>query len=158
VHCFSSFSVPFETACPSALSSSKHFNVLSRYYDGQHNDARANVCLAMTAAKVYSHKTLHCLQNPPSTSLTFLKHGGVVLNHTRFEGFQKNGAQITGVHCVDDLDGTSFQIKAKAVINATGPYSDKIRKLDDPSVKELCVPSAGVLLPCQHLRQCCARK
>lgn len=92
------------------------------YYDGQHNDARANVCLAMTAAK----------------------HGGVVLNHTRFEGFQKNGGKITGVHCVDDLDGSTFQINAKSVINATGPYSDKIRKLDDPSVKELCVPSAGV--------------
>ena len=92
------------------------------YYDGQHNDARANVCLAMTAAK----------------------HGGVVLNHTRFVGFEKNGAKINGVHCVDELDGNAFQINAKSVINATGPYSDNIRKMDDPSVKELCVPSAGV--------------
>jgi glycerol-3-phosphate dehydrogenase len=95
------------------------------YYDGQHNDARANVCLAMTAAK----------------------HGGVVLNHTRFANFQKSGGKITGVHCVDELDGSAFQIEAKSVINATGPYSDNIRKMDDPSVKELCVPSAGVRHP-----------
>ena len=92
------------------------------YYDGQHNDARANVCLAMTAAK----------------------HGGVILNHTRFASFTKNGAKITGVDCVDELDGSAFRIEAKSVINATGPYSDNIRKLDDPTVKELCVPSAGV--------------
>jgi glycerol-3-phosphate dehydrogenase len=92
------------------------------YYDGQHNDARANICLAMTAAK----------------------HGGVILNHTRFEAFEKDGEKITGVRCVDDLDGSCFQIKAKAVINATGPYSDCIRKVDDPSSKDLCVPSAGV--------------
>ena len=76
--------------------------------------------------------------------MTAAKHGGVLLNHTRFAGFEKNGAKITGVHCVDELDGSAFQINAKSVINATGPYSDNIRKMDDPSVKELCVPSAGV--------------
>ena len=45
---------------------------------------------------------------------------------------------------MDELEGSAFQIKAKSVINATGPYSDIIRKMDDPSAKELCVPSAGV--------------
>lgn len=56
---------------------------------------------------------------------------------------------------MDDLDGSSFEINAKSVINATGPYSDKIRKIDDPSVKELCVPSAGVLHPSQPLTCSC---
>ena len=76
--------------------------------------------------------------------MTAAKHGGVILNHTRFANFQKNGAKITGVDCVDELDGSTFQIQARSVINATGPYSDNIRKIDDPSVKDLCVPSAGV--------------
>jgi glycerol-3-phosphate dehydrogenase len=35
-------------------------------------------------------------------------------------------------------------VKAKCVINATGPYTDSIRKMDDSSIKEICVPSSGV--------------
>ena len=76
--------------------------------------------------------------------MTAAKHGGVILNHTSFSGFEKNGAKITGVHCKDELGGSSFQIKAKSVVNATGPYSDIIRKMDDASARDLCVPSAGV--------------
>jgi len=37
-----------------------------------------------------------------------------------------------------------FKIKAKGVINATGPFSDAIRKMDDFSVQEIVAPSSGV--------------
>lgn len=42
-----------------------------------------------------------------------------------------------------------FNVKAKGVINATGPFCDGVRKMDDPSVKEIVAPSAGthVILP-----------
>lgn len=30
------------------------------------------------------------------------------------------------------------------MINATGPFTDSIRKMDDPTVKSICVPSSGV--------------
>lgn len=32
----------------------------------------------------------------------------------------------------------------QGVINATGPFSDGLRKLDDPSVQEIVAPSSGV--------------
>lgn len=35
-------------------------------------------------------------------------------------------------------------MKAKCVINATGPFTDSIRQMDDSKVKKICMPSAGV--------------
>ena len=40
--------------------------------------------------------------------------------------------------------GKVFDVRAKAVINATGPFTDSIRKMDDPKIKNICQPSAGV--------------
>ena len=37
-----------------------------------------------------------------------------------------------------------FVIRAKCVVNATGPYTDSIRQLDDPSMPLICQPSLGV--------------
>jgi hypothetical protein len=34
--------------------------------------------------------------------------------------------------------------RLQGVINATGPFSDGIRKLDEPTTKEIVAPSAGV--------------
>lgn len=32
----------------------------------------------------------------------------------------------------------------QGIINATGPFSDGLRKMDDPSIKEIVAPSSGV--------------
>lgn len=37
-----------------------------------------------------------------------------------------------------------FNIRAKCVVNATGPYTDAIRQMDDGSLPKICQPSAGV--------------
>ncbi|XP_008939167.1 PREDICTED: glycerol-3-phosphate dehydrogenase, mitochondrial-like, partial [Merops nubicus] len=37
-----------------------------------------------------------------------------------------------------------FDVKAKCVINATGPFTDSVRKMDDQEVPNICQPSAGV--------------
>jgi glycerol-3-phosphate dehydrogenase len=37
-----------------------------------------------------------------------------------------------------------FSIRAKCVVNATGPYTDAIRQLDDSTMSKICQPSAGV--------------
>lgn len=42
------------------------------------------------------------------------------------------------------MTGKEWDIKAKMIINATGPFTDSIRKMDDPTVKEICCPSSGV--------------
>ncbi|NWU99680.1 GPDM protein, partial [Upupa epops] len=40
--------------------------------------------------------------------------------------------------------GQEFDVRAKCVINATGPFTDSVRKMDDQEVPNICQPSAGV--------------
>jgi len=98
------------------------------YYDGAHNDSRMNVSLAMTAAL----------------------YGATVVNHLEVTSLEKSAdGKLCGATVKDliaESDGTSqtFQIRAKGVINATGPFCDSIRKMDDQSIKEIVAPSSGV--------------
>ncbi|KAF2198396.1 DAO-domain-containing protein [Delitschia confertaspora ATCC 74209] len=101
------------------------------YYDGAHNDSRMNVSLAMTAAL----------------------YGATVVNHMEVTGLEKDAnGRLCGAtvkDCIQDLDGKrpeEFKIKAKGIINATGPFTDSIRKLDDPKTEEIVAPSSGVHL------------
>lgn len=44
----------------------------------------------------------------------------------------------------DELTGKEWDVKAKCIINATGPFTDSIRKMDDSTIKDICCPSSGV--------------
>ena len=99
------------------------------YYDGAHNDSRMNVSLAMTAAL----------------------YGVTVVNHMEVTGLTKdasgklNGAKVKDmVQSKNSRSSEEFTIRAKGVINATGPFSDSIRKMDDQAVQEIVAPSSGV--------------
>jgi glycerol-3-phosphate dehydrogenase len=43
-----------------------------------------------------------------------------------------------------DFTGKEFEVRAKCVINATGPYTDLIRQMDNQQVQKICQPSSGV--------------
>ncbi|SLM40386.1 glycerol-3-phosphate dehydrogenase [Lasallia pustulata] len=99
------------------------------YYDGAHNDSRMNVSLALTAAL----------------------YGATVVNHLEVTGLEKdasgklNGARVKDL--VQEKNGKKaeeFTIRAKGIINATGPFTDSIRKMDDQKVDEIVAPSSGV--------------
>ncbi|KAI1248018.1 hypothetical protein MGN70_010266 [Eutypa lata] len=99
------------------------------YYDGAHNDSRMNVSIAMTAA-VY---------------------GATILNHAEVTGLLKDeNGRLNGAVVKDRIpersgqNGEEFKIKAKCVINCTGPFTDSIRKLDDQNCKEIVAPASGV--------------
>lgn len=99
------------------------------YYDGAHNDSRMNVSLAMTAAL----------------------YGATVVNHMEVTGLTKDASgKLNGARVKDSISPKNGQeakeltIRAKGVINATGPFTDSIRKMDDPSIKEIVAPSSGV--------------
>ncbi|KAJ3020723.1 mitochondrial glycerol-3-phosphate dehydrogenase [Thoreauomyces humboldtii] len=110
------------------------------YYDGAHNDARMNVALALTA----------------------VAHGAVVANHTEVVrllkkrrttllGQHKFGSEeIYGAIVRDSLTGEEWEVRAKGVINATGPFTDGLRKLDSGmTTAEIVAPSSGthIVLP-----------
>ncbi|OJD20489.1 hypothetical protein ACJ73_08175 [Blastomyces percursus] len=99
------------------------------YYDGAHNDSRMNVSLALTAAL----------------------YGCTVVNHMEVTGLTKDeSGRLNGARVRDLVPGRNgkeveeITIKAKGIINATGPFTDSIRKMDDQSVSEIVAPSSGV--------------
>jgi len=71
-------------------------------------------------------------------------HGAAVANKVEAAAFIKNDGRITGVEAKDILGGTSFKIRSKTVINATGAWSNKIVRLDDPSAEAITRPTKGV--------------
>ncbi|KAG0247263.1 mitochondrial glycerol-3-phosphate dehydrogenase, partial [Linnemannia exigua] len=55
-----------------------------------------------------------------------------------------NDRRLYGARVRNTMTGKEFNVKAKGVINATGPFTDGIRKLDDPTIQSIVSPSAGV--------------
>ncbi|KAL1952637.1 hypothetical protein VTO42DRAFT_4590 [Malbranchea cinnamomea] len=108
------------------LDSSKLVGALV-YHDGQHNDSRMNISLAVTAAL----------------------YGATVVNHMEVTSLEKDSnGKIRGVRVRDRAgsgnDVDEFVVRAKGVINATGPFSDSIRKMDEPTGSGIVAPSSGV--------------
>lgn len=101
------------------------------YYDGQHNDSRMNISLAMTAAL----------------------YGATVVNHLEVTGLQKDAnGKLCGARVRDLIPnmngsksgGEEFTVRAKGIINATGPFADAIVQMDEPKTREIVAPSLGV--------------
>jgi glycerol-3-phosphate dehydrogenase len=98
------------------------------YSDGQFDDARYNIALVKT----------------------FTMAGGNALNYARVTDFQREAnGKIGGVAVTDQVSGDKFTVTAKAVVNATGPFSDAIRQLANPALHKRMRPSKGahILLP-----------
>ncbi|WP_317170548.1 glycerol-3-phosphate dehydrogenase/oxidase [Flammeovirga aprica] len=94
-----------------------------RYYDGQFDDARYAITLA----------------------LTINDYGGTILNHVKVTGLLKDEEEkICGVNAKDTLSDEIFEIKGKVVVNATGVFVDKILKMDNEEHKRMVSPSQGV--------------
>lgn len=106
------------------------------YYDGQQNDSRMNVSLALTAAL----------------------YGATTVNHLEVTGLEKTsdgeicGARVKDLFASSDSADPSFTIRARGVINAAGPFVDAIEHMDDAKRKQLVSPAEGVhvVLP-RHL-------
>lgn len=94
------------------------------YHDAQFDDARLAVDLAMTAAE----------------------QGATVLNYVEVTAVTHRDGIVRGVHAVDRETGTTFEIGARAVINATGVFTDEVRRMDDPAARPMIRASQGVHL------------
>ena len=95
------------------------------YYDGQFDDARLLINLARTAAG----------------------QGATLLNYARVTAFSNDQAGYLNGAVFEDIEsGKEHRVRARVVINATGPFADDLRKLDDPEVQPLISPSQGIHL------------
>ena len=83
----------------------------ARYYDAATDDARLTLANAVGASEA----------------------GAIVLNHASVRGLVLEEGQAQGAVVVDHLTGREITVRARAIVNATGPWSDEIRKLDAPT-------------------------
>jgi glycerol-3-phosphate dehydrogenase len=95
-----------------------------RYHDAQFDDARMALALARTAAD----------------------HGGIVVNHAPVVELMKEAGQVCGVVATDSETGREMRVRARVVINATGVFADRVRRLDDPAASATTTASQGVHL------------
>lgn len=93
------------------------------YYDGQFSDARMALSLALTARR----------------------EGALVANHIYVTALlHAADGRIAGATVKDCLTGRQWDIRARSVINATGPFADGIRRLDDPAAQPILKVSSGI--------------
>ena len=85
------------------------------YYDGQFDDARLAITLAQTAAD----------------------RGATLLNYAPVVALTKEGDFVRGVVARDAETGREFEVAARVVINATGVFTESIRRLDEPAAEEI---------------------
>jgi len=92
------------------------------FYEAQHNDARTNLAIAMTAAK----------------------EGANICNYVEMRDVikdEKTGKAI-GVMAVDRMTNQIFTIHAKKIVFCGGPFTDSMRKLE-ASPNETFKPAVG---------------
>lgn len=93
------------------------------YHDGQFDDARLAIHLAMTAHR----------------------HGACLLNHAPVVGFLKDAqGQVCGAEIFDVETEKRCSLRARVVVNATGPFCDSLRRLDNDQQAPLVSASQGI--------------
>jgi glycerol-3-phosphate dehydrogenase len=92
------------------------------YYDGQFDDTRLLINLVATAAE----------------------QGATLLNYSRVTALHKGAdGLVNGLSWQDIESGQTHDAMAKVVINATGPFTDGVRKLGDANATKMIAPSQG---------------
>jgi glycerol-3-phosphate dehydrogenase len=77
---------------------------------------------------------------------TASEHGLTAANYVEAVGFEKEAGRIVGVDAVDRLSGKTLTIRARQVLNATGPWGDAVRRLAGEETGPLLRPTKGVHL------------
>lgn len=94
------------------------------YYDGQFDDARMAIALLVSAAE----------------------QGAAIVNRVEAMDLIGDAHRLTGARLRDCLDGREFTVHARVLVNATGPGSDHLRRLEDPHAPTRLAPSRGTHL------------
>ena len=90
------------------------------YYDGQFDDTRLLINLVGTAAD----------------------QGATLINYVRVVALTKGpDGFVDGLVAADQETGQQWTIAARVVVNATGAFSDSVRRMAEPDVPALMAPS-----------------
>ena len=94
------------------------------YSDAQFNDARLAIALARAATAA----------------------GAVLLNYAPVMALVKRNGRLAGAVVADALGDEEREVRARVVVNATGVFTDAIRRLDDPQARAVVAVSQGIHL------------
>jgi glycerol-3-phosphate dehydrogenase len=93
------------------------------YFDGQFDDSRLLIDLAQTADE----------------------QGAALVNYAKVVELTRDAEQfIDGVIFEDIEKSERHRIRARCVINATGAFSDAVRRIDEPDARSIIAASQGV--------------
>jgi glycerol-3-phosphate dehydrogenase len=101
------------------------------YYDAQTDDARLVIATVRSAVRA----------------------GALAANYVETTALLKPDGRVRGALVRDVLTGQTASIRANVVVNATGPWSDHIRQLDDPEAAPILrlTKGAHVTVPRRRL-------
>jgi glycerol-3-phosphate dehydrogenase len=91
------------------------------YFDGQFNDARYAIALMRTLED----------------------QGGYAINYLGVTDLLHRAGRVEGVRARDEESGQEMDIRAKAVINATGVFAEEILSMDSPAQSSMLAVSQG---------------
>lgn len=94
------------------------------YYDGQFNDSRMGIDIALTATN----------------------NNAILINYMPVESLIKKNNRVVGVKAKDSLFDKEYEIQAKNIINCTGVFSQSVMNMDSSESKSLITASQGVHL------------
>jgi glycerol-3-phosphate dehydrogenase len=93
-----------------------------RYFDAQCDDARLVVATARAA----------------------IQHGALVANYMAVEDLLRADGTVRGARLRDRRTGEEVAVHAHVVVNATGPWCDQLRRMEDPDATPILRPTKGV--------------
>ena len=70
--------------------------------------------------------------------------GALAANYVEVKGLVKDKGRISGVEAIDTITGEEGVIRAKQVINTTGPWTDTIRFMEEGVKNKMLSPTKGV--------------
>jgi glycerol-3-phosphate dehydrogenase len=89
-------------------------------------------------ADAWTNDSRLCLANVRAAA----EAGATVLNYAEIVALSHKGGRVSGGQV--SADGETFEVRARAVVNAAGPWVDHVRKLEDPRAGRSMRLSKGV--------------
>lgn len=75
-----------------------------------------------------------------------VEKGAIAVNYTKVTTLLYHNKKVIGAEISDAITGESYRIKAKRVVNATGPWVDEVREMDTSKEGKSLILSKGVHL------------
>jgi glycerol-3-phosphate dehydrogenase len=94
-----------------------------------------------------------CITDDSRVVLAVLKsacdHGALAINYLEAVEFERSGDKIEAVTCQDNVSGQRIKLRAKALVNAAGVWSDKLLAQIEPTWNCKVKPAKGthIMLP-----------